>query len=419
MSVHIQSVRVRNVCPHPNGLSVFVSESRADPHAPPGSPPPRAPAWFGRKNADVVLAKHPAPALPPSTPAPGTNTQRPATHSNDIPLQARFEVNQRSRVGGRNKKGDRPAHRSPPPRPVLTEHDVKSPKTPHARMRALASPHPTRRSPQTPHRPAPPPPHPALSFICIRTHTLHLSCPVTHARERPKTPERPNSPRADASSGQPTPNTHVAPDALPPCPPSSSPWRRGRRRQHARTPHAQMQALASPHHTRTSPQTPYRPVRRPLHRGGGAEDANTLELPTRRCKLWPAHTKHARRPRRPTALSAVLFTVEEGPKTPERPKVPRADASSGQPTPYTHVAPTALAFHCPSPRKTHNRDLDASLGFPRAGADSGQPTPDTKLAPEVFLPTLRLRATTPASTPSPHTSTLHPVLRGRSGPPEC
>ena len=77
------------------------------------------------------------------------------------------------------------------------------------------------------------------------------------------------------------------------------------------------------------------------------------------------------------------------------------------------------AMKCFASRKTHNRDLDASLSSPRADANSGQPTPDTKLAPEVFLPTLRLRATTPASTPPPHTSTLHPVLRGRSGPPEC
>ena len=98
---------------------------------------------------------------------------------------------------------------------------------------------------------------------------------------------------------------------------------------------------------------------------GKVEDTRTPELPTRRCEPRSAHTVHARRSKRLRA--SLRFPVR------------------------IHLSLSSRwlirkAIKCFDSRKTHDHDLDGTLGSPRADANSGQPTPDTKLATDLLSP---------------------------------
>ena len=155
-----------------------------------------------------------------------------------------------------------------------------------------------------------------------------------------------------------------------------------------------MQALASPHPIRRSPQTAYRPVHRsprtyrPMHvrkmithldrwtyyRGHNGASRKGRRHPNARTPhamrtLFSPHHRARRSKRLRASLCfpvrvhlslSSMWLIRKAMKCFDSRKThdhdldgtlgsPRADANPVQPTPYTHASPTALALHCPSP----------------------------------------------------------------------
>lgn len=150
-----------------------------------------------------------------------------------------------------------------------------------------------------------------------------------------------------------------------------------------------MQALASLHPTRRSPQTAYRPVHcslrtyRPMH-------VRKMITHLDRWTYYRGHNGASRKGRRhPNARTPHAMRTLFSPHHRAR-RSKRLRASLCFPV-RVHLSLSSMwlirkAMKCFDSRKTHDHDLDGTLGSPRADANSGQPTPDTKLATDLLSP---------------------------------